>query len=83
MGRSTLGHRRISIWYEGCGCSWTTMARPMAMTTGNDAVDALGALVLRRFQIAGGVLGDGDVGGHPAITGSSVEDAPKLGATLD
>jgi hypothetical protein len=40
-------------------------------------------MVLGRLAVAGGVLGDGDVGGHPAITGSSVEDAPKLGATLD
>jgi hypothetical protein len=32
----------------------------------DDAVDALGALVLRRLEVAGGVLGDRDVGGHPA-----------------
>ena len=28
-------------------------------------IDALGALVLGGFQVAGGVLGDGDIGGHP------------------
>ena len=31
----------------------------------DDAVDPLGALVLGRLEIAGGVLGDGDVGGQP------------------
>ena len=46
--------------------SWATMARPIAMMSGDDAVDALGALVLGRLEVAGGVLGDGDVGGHPA-----------------
>ena len=33
---------------------------------GDDAIDALGALVLGRLEVAGGVLGDRDVGGHPA-----------------
>jgi hypothetical protein len=32
---------------------------------GDDAVDALVALVLGRLEVAGGVLGDGDIGGHP------------------
>jgi hypothetical protein len=50
---------------------------------GDDAVDPLGRLILGGFEVAGGVLGDGDVRGHPAVTGSSVEDAPKLGVTLD
>ena len=31
---------------------------------GDDAVDALGALVLGRLQVAGGVLGDGDAIGE-------------------
>src|SRR5918999_363249 len=32
----------------------------------DDAVDALGGFVLSRLQIAGGILGHGDIGGHPA-----------------
>ena len=52
--------------YSGWGSSWATMARPMAMMSGDDAVDALGGLVLGGLEVAGGVLGDGDVGGHPA-----------------
>jgi hypothetical protein len=35
---------------------------------GDDAVDALGGLVLGRFQVAGGILGHGDVGGNPVVT---------------
>jgi hypothetical protein len=31
---------------------------------GDDAIDALDALVLGRLEVTGGVLGDGDVGGH-------------------
>ena len=49
--------------YSGCGSSWATMARPMAMMSGDDAVDALGGLVLGGLEVAGGVLGDGDIGG--------------------
>ena len=52
--------------YAGCGASWATMARPMAMMSADDAVDSLGGLVLCRLEVAGRVLGDGDVGGHPA-----------------
>jgi hypothetical protein len=33
---------------------------------GDDAVDALGGLVLGGLEVAGGILGDGDVGGPPA-----------------
>ena len=55
--------------YSGCGSSWATMARPMAMISGNDAIDALGALVLGGLEVAGRVLGDGDVGRHPAGDG--------------
>ena len=32
---------------------------------GDDAVDALGALVLDGFEVAGGLLGDGDVDDRP------------------
>jgi len=35
---------------------------------GDDAVDALGALVLGRLQIAGRILGDGDDGRSPAVS---------------
>ena len=51
---------------SGWGSSWATMARPIAMIGGDDAVDALGALILGGLEVAGGVLGDGDVGSHPA-----------------
>ena len=33
---------------------------------GDDAIDALGGLVLGGVQVAGDILGDGDVGGPPA-----------------
>jgi hypothetical protein len=33
---------------------------------GDDAVDPLGGLVLGGLEVAGGILGDGDVGGPPA-----------------
>jgi hypothetical protein len=42
------------------------MARPIRHHQGDDAIDALGRLVLSRLEVAGGILGDGDVGGHPA-----------------
>jgi hypothetical protein len=58
--------QKTNIWYEGCGSSWATMARPMAIDGGDDAVDALDRLVLGRLEVAGRILGDGDVGGHPA-----------------
>ena len=52
--------------YSGWGSSWATRARPIAMTRGDDAVDALGGLVFGRLEVAGGILGEGDICSHPA-----------------
>jgi hypothetical protein len=55
--------------YSGCGSSRATRARPMAMMVATMPSMRLGGLILGRFQIAGGILGNGDVGGHPACDG--------------
>ena len=56
----------MTIWYEGSGSSWTTMARPMAMMIATMPSMRSVRLVLGRLEVARGVLGDGDVRGHPA-----------------
>ena len=52
--------------YSGWGSSWATMARPMAMMRATMPSMRSVRLVLGGLEVAGGVLGDGDVGGHPA-----------------
>jgi hypothetical protein len=66
-----IGRRRIlalhtkNSEYSGWGSSCAIMARPMAMMVAT-MPSMRSVLVLRRLEIAGGVLGHGDIGGHPA-----------------
>jgi hypothetical protein len=51
--------------YSGWGWSWATMARPVAMVAAT--MPSMRSVVLGGLEVADGILGDGDVGGHLAM----------------
>jgi hypothetical protein len=61
---ATAGYRRMSIWYSGWGSPWTTIAPPIAIAAMMLSTCSMGSSF--RLEAAGRMLGDGDVGGHPA-----------------
>jgi hypothetical protein len=55
--------------YAGCGSFLEDHGAADGHDEGDDAIDALGALVLGGLEVAGRVLGDGDVGAIQRVTG--------------